>query len=204
MFPSVLLSLWTTQTYSDGLWKGISQRNPCQVHHGNRSGSPAHVRIPSADSRPCRTLQCHPSHRTSITSRTAQVGLGPVHSNRHLGLQHQNTFNNRHFTVFADVWSGNDTFDDWTSPIPPSEHQLALEVRQHQIRELFDTTLPAVRQKVKDKQLKQQEAQNRRHKIVKTTQKVGDTCYARIDSMKNKLEPRFNGPYQITALATSS
>ena len=90
------------------------------------------------------------------------------------------------------------TFDDWSPPIPPSEHQLALEVRQHQIRELFDTTIPAIRQKVKDKQLKQQEAQNRRHRIVKSTPKVGDTCYARIDSMKNKLEPRFNGPYQIT------
>jgi hypothetical protein len=90
-------------------------------------------------------------------------------------------------------------FASWINE-PEAAESLAIDKRHAQIRTLFEKTIPKVAEQVAEKQRYQAEQQNKRFGTVSEKLDVGSKVYLLIEGMKNKLEPRFNGPYTVSEI----
>ena len=90
------------------------------------------------------------------------------------------------------------TLDDWTDARGNDGHQISIELRQHQFRELFDQKLPVVRNRVQEKHLKQQEAQNRRFNSQRPLPKLATSVTPALTPWKTSLTHDSTSPYKIT------
>lgn len=87
-------------------------------------------------------------------------------------------------------------FENYADKVDGSD-VIAIQKRVREINKLFEVTQPQAKEKIAQKQIKQRETQDKNMKLIHKPLESGMKVYAKIEGLKNKLEPRFKGPFTI-------